>query len=220
MICQNCGAQSPDDAFICVNCGSHFTDEQRQQAKNSYNYGFGNQGQRPNGYSQQNGNFSQEYNAQNSQYSQNQYNGNRYGQQNDTNHFNYNQSYNYTPINSDFIKKKSIIAALVVAVITQSWIAVALAIIALVKCSDFENAVRMGNYQLADQKRDSIAKLRKWAWVLCIISIVIAVISAIVSAVVFGVGIFDLFDSAWDDSYYFDDFYEFSQMAKQLFLMR
>lgn len=221
MICKNCGAQNPDDAFICVNCASRFDDSQRQQSNNTqqnnaqpnnqYNYGYNNQGQSANG------NFSQQYNAQNGQ--NGQY-ANGYNNQNNGNTFNYNQSYNYTPLNNDFVKKGSIIAALVIGVITQNWIAVVLAVIALIYCSDFENTVRTGNFQLADQKRASIAKLRKWAWILCIISIVIAVVSAIVSIVIFGVGFFDFFDTALDDSYYYDEFYEFSQMAKQLFLTR
>ncbi len=224
MICKNCGAECPDGAVYCVNCSSRLDSEQGQQAQNTYNYGYNNnaQGQNPNGYTQQNPNFSQQYNAQNgNRYNANQYNANQYNNNpNGTNSFNYNQNYNYTPIDSSILKKGSIIAALVIGVVLQNWVAVVLAIIALVKCSDFESAVRSGNFPLADQKRASIDKLRKWAWVFCIIAIVFTVITVIVALVGFGLGMFGFLDEVLDDGFYYDEFYEFSQMAKQLFLTK
>lgn len=101
-------------------------------------------------------------------------------------------------------------------ILSQSWIAVILAVIALVRCSDFENAVRMGNFPLADEKRTSINKLRKWAWILCIVGIVIRIIGIILSVagvIGFGIGeflpeILDEFDMYQD----FDDYYGYGEM--------
>lgn len=202
MICKNCGTQNTDGAFICINCGSHL--EPNTNQNQSYNYGYGQN----NEYSQQGGNFSQQYNSQNNSQGFNQ-------QANGAYTYNYNQNYNYTPLNPDFVKKGSIIAALVVGIITQSWVAVILAVIALVRCSDFENAVRTGNYPLADQKRDSIAKLRKWAWIFCAIGIVWKVIGIIISIAGIGFGLFSEFLPEILDEFdgeFYDGIYEFSEM--------
>lgn len=211
MICKNCGAQCESGAFFCVNCGSRL-DNSTDQTQ-SYNYGYNQQ----NDFSSSQGeNFSRQYNGQNGDRGFDQTSGGAYT-------YNYNQSYNYTPIDPNFVKKGSIIAALAVGVLTQSWVAVVLAIIALVRCSDFENAVRMGNFQLADKKRDSIAKLRKWAWVFCIIGIVIGIITVVASIVSYGWGIFEFLSEVFEEVDDFDDFenfYGYSEMFIRMIASR
>lgn len=206
MICKNCGTQNDDNAFICVSCGSRLEMNGGQAQNQSYNYGYAQN----NGASQQpNGNFSNQYNSQNGAQGFNQ-------QPNGAYTYNYNQNYNYTPIDPSFVKKGSIIVALIVGILTQSWIAVILAVIALVRCSDFENAVRMGNFPLADEKRASINKLRRWAWILCFVGIVISIIGIMLSVagvIGFGIGeflpeILDEFDMFED----FDDCYGYGEM--------
>ncbi len=210
MICKNCGAQNADGAFICVNCGSHLEPDvnQNQNQSQSYNYGYS-----------QNGNFSQQYNNQNGYQNNNSQGFNQSPNGGYT--FNYNQNYNYTPLDSNLVKKGNIIVALVIGIITQSWVAVVLAIIALVRCSDFENAVRMGNYPLADQKRESIAKFRRWAWVFCGLGIAWKVIGIIISIAGIGLGIFseflpEIFDNF--DIEFYDEMDGFSQMVTNLLI--
>lgn len=208
MICKNCGMQNDDNAFICVSCGSRLemNGNQAQNQNQGYNYGYA---QNSEASQQPNENFSNQYNSQNGAQGFNQ-------QPNGAYTYNYNQNYNYTPIDPSFVNKGSIIAALVVGILTQSWIAVILAVIALVRCSDFENAVRMGNFPLADEKRASINKLRKWAWILCIVGVVISIIGVILSvAGVIGFGIGEFLPEILDelDMYEdFDDYYGYGEM--------
>lgn len=200
--------QNDDNAFICVSCGSRLemNGNQAQNQNQGYNYGYA---QNSEASQQPNENFSNQYNSQNGAQGFNQ-------QPNGAYTYNYNQNYNYTPIDPSFVKKGSIIAALVVGILTQSWIAVILAVIALVRCSDFENAVRMGNFPLADEKRASINKLRKWAWILCIVGVVISIIGVILSvAGVIGFGIGEFLPEILDelDMYEdFDDYYGYGEM--------
>ena len=230
MICKHCGAQNDDSSFFCLQCGSRL--ERDDSQAQSYDYGHSQQdqsrydsnAQNTNGFEpdsqSQNGsytyNYNQSHNEQQSRNNDQGANGFEPGAQNQNGSYtyNYNQNYNYEPVNTSVVKKGSIIAALVVGILTRSIVAIVLAIIALVRCNEFETAVRTGDYPLADQKRDSAVKLRKWAWAFCIIAIVISVIVGILTLLGVGAGIFSEFffplgDEFLDD---FDSFDNFSEM--------
>lgn len=206
MICKNCGAQNPDNAFICISCGAKLEPEKQQHETQNqgYNYGYG----QSNNF-QQSENFTQQYNNQNSGQGFN-------GQQNGAYTYNYNQSYNYTPVDTNLVKKGSIIAAIIVGVICNNIATIILAVIALVRCSDFENAVRTGNFQLADQKRDSIGKLRKWAWIALAIGIALSFIGVLVSLIGgIGFGLFSFLPEMFE-AFSEEGFYEFGEMMIRL----
>ena len=205
MICKNCGSQNDDGSLFCYQCGCSFEGTDNQDQGNNYDYSQQNGFQPSGGYeqnynSQPNYNGQQSYqNYQNAQGNNNGYNPNPQNQ-NGNNAYNYNQNYNFAPVDTSVLKKGSIIAALVVGILIQNLFAIIFSIIALVRCNEFESAVRMGNYPLADQKRENVNSMRKWAWIFCIIGIVLYVIFGVLfvlgvigNSLAFGDDIFDSF---------------------------
>lgn len=209
MICKHCGAQNDDGAFICSQCGNRLDRDDNQNQNYNYGYSQQNYGQPSDG--------GQNYNNSQQSYESNQGNNGfdpNAQNQNGGYTYNYNQNYNYAPVNTSVLKKGSIIAALVVAILTRSVVAIVLAIIALVRCNEFETAVRTGNYPLADQKRDSANSLRKWAWAFCIIGIIISIVIGVLYMLGIGLGIFGEFLFPLGDEFFseFDDFGDFTEM--------
>lgn len=165
MICKNCGFDNADSAVFCSACGSRLSnDENRSNGFHSgYSYGNGDYS------SNENQNYNRGYGEN---YSQNFSNG-------------YNNNHN-APIDVSGLKKGSIIAVGIIALLTGNIIPLVLAILAYVSCNDYESAVRSGNYDLANRKFQSIARMRKWAWGLEIAYIVICIIAVILGVFVFG----------------------------------
>ena len=172
MICEHCGAQNDDNSYFCGQCGA------RLRPADIYKEDIGD-GDLPqtetastenndirDGDDKQNGGYNINPQAFDEEYSNE-----------------YDETYEYTTDDLNLIKEESIIVPLIIGICVGSVSTIVLSALALLRRRDFETAIKDGDHALADQKLKIALKLKKWAWVLCVITFIVSLASVVLDEI-------------------------------------
>lgn len=172
MICERCGAQNDDNSYFCGQCGA------RLRPADIYKDDIGDSD-----LPQEETMSTENKNVSDNEQGDSGYNINPQALDEDYSNEYDDEVYEYTADDLNLIKEESIIIPLIIGICVGSVSTIVLSALALLRRRDFETAIKEGNQVLADQKLKIALKLKKWAWVLCVLTFIFSLASIVLDEI-------------------------------------